>query len=73
LVRKLLAGVCGSRALGSDELDGRTADGELGLRFDPSDPSLTARGNAGLRGFVDGGGGPEYVPWGDVERIDFSR
>lgn len=29
--------------------------------------------NAGLLIFIDGGQRPEYVPWTDVERIDFGR
>jgi hypothetical protein len=28
-------------------------------------------GNAGLLVFVDGGQSPEYVPWSEVERVDF--
>ena len=30
-------------------------------------------GNAGLLVFVDGLQSPEYVPWGDVEGVDFER
>ena len=30
-------------------------------------------GNAGMLIFVDGAERPEYVPWADVERIDFDR
>jgi|CXWL01.1.fsa_nt_gi hypothetical protein len=30
-------------------------------------------GNAGLLIFVDGGERPDYVPWAEVERIDFDR
>lgn len=30
-------------------------------------------GNAGVLVFVEGGGSPEYVPWAEVERIDFER
>ena len=30
-------------------------------------------GNAGMLIFVDGRGRPEYVPWTDVEQIDFDR
>ena len=29
--------------------------------------------NAGLLIFVEGRARPEYVPWTDVERIDFAR
>jgi hypothetical protein len=29
--------------------------------------------NAGMLIFVDGGQRPEYVPWTDVERVDFDR
>ena len=41
------------------------------LRLEP-DGDLGA-GNAGLLVFVDGGASPEYIPWADVERIDFER
>jgi hypothetical protein len=30
-------------------------------------------GNAGTLIFIDGGETPEYVPWADVERVDFDR
>lgn len=30
-------------------------------------------GNAGLLIFVDGAEHPEYVPWADVEQVDFDR
>jgi hypothetical protein len=30
-------------------------------------------GNAGMLIFVDGGQRPEYVPWAEVERVDFDR
>jgi len=30
-------------------------------------------GNAGMLVFVDGGQRPEYVPWTEVERVDFDR
>jgi hypothetical protein len=30
-------------------------------------------GNAGMLIFVDGQHRPEYVPWTDVEQIDFDR
>jgi hypothetical protein len=30
-------------------------------------------GNAGMLVFVDGSKRPEYVPWSDVERVDFDR
>jgi hypothetical protein len=29
--------------------------------------------NAGMLILVDGGQRPEYVPWTDVERVDFDR
>jgi hypothetical protein len=32
-----------------------------------------SEGNAGMLVFVDGRQGPEYVPWADVERVDFDR
>jgi hypothetical protein len=31
------------------------------------------KGNAGLLIFVDGRERPEYVPWTDVEQVDFDR
>jgi len=31
------------------------------------------KGNAGMLIFVDGGPRPEYVPWTDVEQVDFDR
>jgi len=31
------------------------------------------QGNGGLLVFVDGRQSPDYVPWGDVERVDFDR
>jgi hypothetical protein len=30
-------------------------------------------GNAGMLIFVDGHDRPEYVPWADVEQVDFDR
>ena len=30
-------------------------------------------GNAGMLIFVDGHQRPEYVPWSDVEQVDFDR
>jgi hypothetical protein len=30
-------------------------------------------GNAGMLIFVDGRERPEYVPWSDVEQVDFDR
>jgi hypothetical protein len=48
-------------ALAGGESLALEAEGDLGDR------------NAGLLVFVDGGERPEYVPWGDVARIDFER
>jgi hypothetical protein len=41
------------------------------LRLEPAGDLATS--NAGLLVFVDGGASPEYIPWADVERIDFER
>ncbi len=45
-------------------------DGEE-LQLDPSGD--LGRGNAGLLIFVSGQERPEYVPWAEVERVDFDR
>ncbi|HUO86811.1 MAG TPA: hypothetical protein VM617_05430 [Thermoanaerobaculia bacterium] len=41
------------------------------LQLEPSGD--LREGNAGLLVFVDGQERPEYVPWADVERVDFDR
>ena len=38
-----------------------------------ADGELIAQCTGGMLVFVDGGPRPEYLPWSDVERIDFDR